>query len=69
MPHECGPACEYRLDLNAAAAALEESSRRLIVFALGEPVDLIENYYAYVRASEIKLRGAMAAFRDHLTES
>jgi hypothetical protein len=69
MAHECSPACECRMDLDAATAALEISSRLLSAFVLTESTDLIEKYYGAVRASEVKLRGAMAAYRDHLTEA
>jgi hypothetical protein len=55
--------------LDAAAAALEASTRLLSTFVFSSADDVIEKYYAGVRASEVKLRGAMDAFRDHLVEA
>jgi len=55
--------------LDAAAVALETSTRLLSTFIGSSAHDVIEKYYASVRASEVKLRGAMDAFRDHLAEA
>jgi hypothetical protein len=55
--------------LDAAAVALEVSTRLLSTFALLSADEVIEKYYAAVRASEMKLRGAMDAYRDHLAEA
>ena len=68
MPHICGQACECRKDLDAAATALEESARLLSAFISGGSIDAVEKYYAVVRASEMKLKGAMLAYRDQLAE-
>lgn len=68
MPHICGHACECRKDLDAAAVALEESTRLLHVFIAGGSIEAVEKYYASVRASEMKLKGAMMAYRDQLGE-
>jgi hypothetical protein len=54
--------------LDAATAALEESTRLLHVFIAGGSIEAVEKYYASVRASEMKLKGAMMAFRDQLAE-
>lgn len=69
MTHECSPVCDCRKDLDAAVAALEKSSSLLMAFVLTESTDVIEVYYAAVRAAEVKLRGAMSAYRDHLMEA
>jgi len=68
MQHTCGPACECRKDLNAAAAGLAEASRLLSQSILSDSDEMIELYYAFVRASKAKFSGAMAAYRDHLEE-
>ena len=68
MAHECNSACECMQDLDAAAAALEKSSRLLSTFLVTESTDLIEKYYAMCRGSQLKLNAAMAAYRDHLLE-
>ncbi|HEX4274725.1 MAG TPA: hypothetical protein VHZ74_05195 [Bryobacteraceae bacterium] len=57
------------MDLDAATVALEASTRLLTTFVSSGTLDLIEKYYATVRASEAKLKGAMAAYRDHLEEA
>jgi hypothetical protein len=54
--------------LDAAATALEESARLLSAFISGGSIDAVEKYYAVVRASEMKLKGAMLAYRDQLAE-
>jgi hypothetical protein len=69
MLHQCGPACECRMDLDAAAVALEQSTRLLSAFVFSDSHEVVEKYYAAVRASEMKLKGAMAAYRDHLVET
>jgi hypothetical protein len=69
MKHECGAACECRQDLDAALAALESSARLLSAFIFAGPIDLIDTYYATVRAAEAKLKGAMTAYREHLLEA
>lgn len=69
MPHKCEPTCECRQDLEAAVAALEQSTRLLSVFVFADSDELIEKYYAGVRAAKAKLAGAMAAYRDHLIEA
>jgi hypothetical protein len=68
MPHICGHACECRKDLDAATVALEESTRLLHAFIASGSIEAVEKYYASVRASEMKLRGAMMAYRDQLAE-
>ena len=68
MEHTCGPACECRMDLNAAAAGLAEASRLLSQSVLSDSDDVIELYYAFVRAAKAKFSGAMAAYRDHLQD-
>jgi hypothetical protein len=55
--------------LDAAAVALEASTRLLSTFVLSSADEVIEKYYAAVRACEVKLRGAMDAYRDHLVEA
>ena len=68
MQHICGRACQCRKDLDAAAAALEEQTRLLSVFISAGSIETVETYYAAVRASAIKLQGAMLAYRDQLAE-
>jgi hypothetical protein len=55
--------------LDAAGAALEKSTRLFSAFIFSESTEVIETYYAAVRAAEAKLKGAMASYRDHLTEA
>jgi hypothetical protein len=68
MMRSCGRECQCRQDLDSAVTGLERSSRLLSAFVFAEPNEMIETYYAAVRASELKLKGAMAAYRDHLLE-
>jgi hypothetical protein len=68
MLHICEQACECRKDLDAAAAALEGSARMPSAFISGGSMEAVEKYYAAVRACEMKLKGAMLAYRDQLAE-
>jgi hypothetical protein len=57
------------MDLNAAIAALERSSRLLAsTLPIADSLALIEVRYADIRAANIKLN-AMLAFADHLEAS
>ena len=68
MRHTCRADCECRIDLNAAAAGLAEASRLLSASIASSPAEMIEVYFAFVRASKAKVDGALGAYRDHLTE-
>lgn len=68
MRRPCGPNCECKMDLNAAAAGLAEASKLLAQSILSDSDELIELYYAFVRASKAKFSGAMAAYHDHLQD-
>ena len=61
--------CECRMDLNAAAAGLAEASKLLSASILSDSDEVIETYYAFVRAAKAKFCGAMAAYRDHLMDT
>jgi hypothetical protein len=66
MEHICGPGCEQRMEMDAAAAALAEASALLSRSIMGSSVEMIEVYYAHVRAAKAKFRGSMAEFKEHL---
>jgi len=56
------------MDLDAAVAALERSSSLLAsTLTISDSLALIEVRYAGIRAAQVKLRGAMLAFADHLS--
>jgi hypothetical protein len=58
------------MDLAAALAALEHSSRLLgSILTIADSFGLIETRYAELRAANVKLKGAMMAFADHLESS
>jgi hypothetical protein len=54
------------MDLDAALATLEKSSRLLATFAMGNSWDLIDKHYADLRAATIKVRAAVGALEDHM---
>lgn len=68
MRHVCSSTCECRIDLDAAIAALEASTRILKDSMMLDSLDLIETCYARVRGAKAKTAGALAAYRDHFTE-
>jgi hypothetical protein len=68
VPHACTPACECRLNLNAAVAALEQASSILSASILSGSDEVIETRFASVRMAWVKAVGALAAYRDHLLE-
>jgi len=58
------------MDLDAALAALERSSRLLAsTLTIADSLALIEMRYAELRAANVKLKGAMMAFADHYEAS
>jgi len=57
--------CECKRDLSAAAAGLAEASRLLSDSILFDSDDIIDTYYALVRAAKARFLGARAAYRDH----
>jgi hypothetical protein len=69
MNHECDSRCSCRVDLDAAAAALEEASRLLSDSIMISSDDVIEACYARLRANWAKFRGAMEVYREHLAET
>lgn len=69
MHNGCGPECECRQDLDSALSAPELSARLLRSFIFNDSLDLIEMRMAKLKAAQIQLRGAMAAYRDHLVEA
>ena len=69
MAHSCGPDCECRIRLNAAADALEAATQSLVT-SLGSDSDmLVDTCIASVRAAKARLMGALADFRDHQGEA
>lgn len=69
MEHTCGRECPCRVDLQAAADALAESSRLLSESLSFSSADLVELRFALVRAAKSKVCGAMNEFREHLQAS
>jgi hypothetical protein len=67
--HPCDEACSCRANLDEAAATLQLSTNLLARVAFSGRQDVIEAYYAGVRAAEAKLAGAIAAYRDHLADA
>ncbi len=65
MQHNCGPICECKRDLSLAAAGLAEASKLLSESILFDSDDIIETYYALVRAAKAKFLGARAAYNEH----
>ena len=68
MRHVCSPACDCKVHLDAAVAALEESTRILSASMSGS-TETMEFCFAMVRAAKAKTAGALAAYQDHFTES
>jgi hypothetical protein len=69
VAHLCKPKCEYRIELDAATAALNESSRLLSASILAGSTDLIESQFASVKTAWVKVSASFAAYRDHLSEA
>jgi hypothetical protein len=69
VPHACTPACQCRINLNAAVAALEEASSILSASILSGSHEVIETRFAFVRMAWVKAVGAFAAYRDHFGEA
>ncbi len=69
MQHICTPACECKIELNAAAAALAEASRLLVNSILFDSGEMIEMHFAFVRMAKAKVAGAIADYQDHLREA
>lgn len=67
--HKCGPLCACRKDLEAALMALEAATQLLTAFVTGQSREQIEPQYANVRASQLKVRAAMAEYNDHFAEA
>jgi hypothetical protein len=69
-PHNCGQTCDCRKDLDAALAALEKSTELLAsTLKCNKPWQIIEVRYAEIRAAQVKLKGAIAAYFDHFKEA
>jgi hypothetical protein len=66
---KCGPECKARLDLDKAAAGLAEASRLLSGSTCSDSVEVIDTYYAFVRAAKARVSGALMAYREHLLDS
>ena len=70
MGHDaCKPKCEYRIDLDAATEALNESSRLLSASIFAGSDELVQTQFAALKVSWIKVSAMFAAWRDHLEEA
>lgn len=65
MNHQCDRHCECREDLDRAANRLAEASKMLSVSVSIHSDELIENYYAMVRAAKARFQGARAVYLEH----
>ncbi len=68
MTHKCDSSCNCKSELELAAMALEEASKLLTASIVAGPDDLVDSCYAFFRLSRAKFCGALAAYKDHLTE-
>ena len=68
MDHICDSTCNCKMDMAAAAMALEEASRMLTASIFSGSEDLVDSYYAFFRLAKVKFMGARAAYKDHLKE-
>ena len=69
MSDRCCPALLCRKDLDQAAAALAEASKLYSESIMISSDEVIESYYALVRAAKVRVLGARAAYLDHRSES
>jgi hypothetical protein len=68
MYHNCKALCQHGIDLCGAAAGLAEASRLLLASVVShDSTEMIEMYYALVRAAKARTAGALAEYRDHLS--
>jgi len=65
MKHQCERQCACREDLDRAASALAQASKMLSVSVAGDSDELMENYYAMVRAAKARFQGARAVYLEH----
>jgi hypothetical protein len=68
MPHVCSSECVCRIDLDAAVATLNTSSKALLDSILYGSDELIETRYAGLKVAWARVSGAHSAYRDHFTE-
>jgi hypothetical protein len=64
MQHICDGTCGFKVDLDAAAAALAESSKLLSESMLSDS-KCIESAFEKFRSVKIRLLEALVAYRDH----
>jgi hypothetical protein len=69
MSHICSSECARRIKLDAAMAALDESSRLLSAFAFSGPAVQIEACFAHLQAAKSRLFEAIDNYRAHLRDS
>lgn len=65
MGHICDATCEDKIRLDAAVAALEESSRRLMASLTSDSGDGIETAYARFQLAKAQFSLARAICRDY----
>lgn len=68
MGHVCDSTCNCKMDLAAAAVALEEASKLLAASIFAGSDETIDSCYAFFRLAKAKFCGARAAYQDHLME-
>jgi len=57
------------MDLNAALAALENSTRLLVTtLPFAQSWEMVDRRYADLRAAQVKVRAAMTEYIEHLRE-
>jgi hypothetical protein len=69
MPHVCSPNCDCKIKLDAAMAAIQESSRLLSASVFSGPDEQIEKCFASFRIAKTALFEAIDYYKSHLTNS
>jgi hypothetical protein len=69
MPHTCRPSGECDRKLDAALAALQESSRLLVESIFSGPNDQVEERFVSFRAAKLTLFEALAFYKARLADS
>jgi hypothetical protein len=63
------PECPSKIDLDAAVATLNISSKTLVDAILYGSDELIERRYAELKIAWARVSGAHSAYRDHFAEA
>jgi hypothetical protein len=67
MPHFCTSKCEYKRNLNAAAADWSEAAASLADSVGSSSDDMIDRNYAWYGVAKAKFMIVMKSHRDHVT--